>query len=232
MDAALLVAFALGFLGGFKHAFEPDHLVAVSTLMHEEPTIKNALRTGVAWGAGHTTTLVGAVALVAALRIQVSEVHLRYLEAPVGLMLLGLGGWTIFVVLRRMIRLRGHRHPAVTGWAADIPHYHVGEDDHPHGFSTRRAGWRGFSVGLVHGLAGSGALLLLVAATLPTLGASLVYAGLFGAGSILGMGAVTTALALPLRASRARPAVFDALTGLAGILSVALGVGILYTVWG
>lgn len=232
MDAALLVAFALGFLGGFKHAFEPDHLVAVSTLMHEEPTLKNALRTGVAWGAGHTTTLVGAVGLVAALRIQVSEAHLRYLEMPVGVMLLGLGGWTIFVTLRRVGRLRRHRHPAGEGGAPSIPHYHAGADDHPHGFSTRRAGWRGFSVGLVHGLAGSGALLLLVAATLPTLTASLVYALLFGTGSILGMGAVTTALALPLRASRTRPAVFDALTGLAGVLSVALGAGILAAVFG
>ena len=81
----------------------------------------------------------------------------------------------------------------------------------------------GYAVGLVHGMAGSGALLLLVAAALPTLAAGVGYALLYGLGSILGMGAVTLALSLPLRAARSRPILFRALVGLAGGLSVALG---------
>ncbi len=230
LDLALFIAFALGFLSGFKHAFEPDHLVAVSALLHEKPQLRNALRTGLAWGAGHTTTLVLAVLLVGALRIQINETHLAYFELPVAAMLLGLGGWTVFVALRRALSLRKHQHSA--GDAASIPHYHLGPDDHPHGFSTRRAGWGGYVVGLIHGLAGSGALLLLVAATLPTLRASFVYALMFGAGSIIGMGAVTTALALPLIASQSRPVFYNALTAFAGIMSVALGVSILVAVLG
>lgn len=224
MDIALPAAFALGFLSGFKHAFEPDHIIAVSTLLHRESKLPRVLQTGLAWGAGHTTMLVGGVLLIGLLRIQVSEAHLSYFEIPVALMLLALGGWVMYNMAMRVLTLRRHRHDG-------IPHYHVGEHPHPHGFVLSRSGWQGYSVGLVHGLAGSGALLLLVAATLPSLTASLAYALIFGGGSVLGMGAVTLALAMPLLASRRRPLLYHALTGLSGALSILLGVSILYTLW-
>ena len=224
MDLALPAAFLLGFLGGFKHAFEPDHVVAVSTLMHRTSRLSRALRLGVAWGAGHTTMLMAAVLVLGLLRMPVSEAWLGYFEIPVAIMLVGLGAWALYGAVMRLRRLRRHQHDG-------IPHYHVGEQDHPHGFSIRRTGWPGFVVGLIHGLAGSGALVLLVAATLPSTLTSVLYALTFGAGSILGMGAVTLALALPLRASRSRPTLYHALTGLAGVLSMALGGSILYALW-
>ncbi len=221
MDTVVLpAAFALGFLSGFKHAFEPDHVLAVSTLLHEEPKLSRALRTGLAWGAGHTTMLVGGVLLVGFFRLPVSESLLAYFEVPVALMLLGLGGWAVWDASRRITALRKHRHDG-------IAHYHVGAHPHPHAFSIRRAGWPGYAVGLVHGLAGSGALLLLVAATLPSLAASLVYALLFGVGSILGMGLVSLALALPFLAARKEPAFYSLLMGLSGALSIVLGVALL-----
>ncbi len=227
MDAVLPVAFALGFLAGFKHAFEPDHVLAVSTLLHREPRLSRALRMGSAWGAGHTTTLVAGVVAISALHVEVSEAHLPYFEVPVALMLLGLGGWSLVDTLRRATRLR---------WSARLEAPAAGHDPagHDHvrpAFSVRRSGWPGFAVGLVHGLAGSGALLLLVAATLPSLGLGLLYALIYGTGSILGMAAVTTGLSLPLLASRSRPAVYDTLTGVAGALSVVLGASILVAVF-
>ena len=221
MDVALPAAFALGFLAGFKHAFEPDHVLAVSTLLHEEPKLSRALRTGSAWGAGHTTTLVLGVLLVGSLRVQLTETHIGYFEIPVALMLLGLGGWALYGALRRALALRRHQHNG-------IAHYHIGAHPHPHAFSLRRTGWPGYAVGLVHGLAGSGALLLLVAATLPSLGLAVLYALVFGAGSILGMATVTLGLAWPLIAARSRPAFYETLTGLSGVLSVLLGVSILW----
>lgn len=224
-DLALTAALALGLVSGLQHAFEPDHVIAVSTLLHREPRVRRALRTGLAWGAGHTTTLVLAVLAVGLLRVQLSEAMLSYLELPVAVMLLGLGSWAVYDAATRWSRLRRHTHD-------DVPHYHVGHAPHPHGFAVRRTGWQGYLVGMVHGLAGSGALLLLVAATLPTLGASIGYALIFGLGSVLGMGAVTTLLALPFLAARRRPHVFHALTGLSGVLSIVLGISILATVWG
>lgn len=223
MDVALPAAFALGFLGGFKHAFEPDHVVAVSTLLHREPKLNRALRMGMAWGTGHMTTLVAGVLLISTLRVQLSEVHLEYFEIPVALMLLGLGAWALTDAVTHMLRLRRHRHDGVE-------HYHVGGHPHPHAFPMR-SGWKGFVVGLVHGLAGSGALLLLVAASLPSLSTGVVYALIFGTGSILGMAAVTCALALPFLISRSRPVFYETLTGISGALSIVLGASILYTIW-
>lgn len=223
MDTALFLALALGFLAGFKHAFEPDHVIAVSTLIHRRPSLWGVLRSGLAWGAGHTTTLALAVLAVGALQVQLSEAMLGYLEIPVALMLLALGAWALWDGASRFSRLRRHDHDAV-------PHYHVGDHPHPHGFPVGRTGWQGYCVGLVHGLAGSGALLVLVAATLPSATLTVAYALIFGLGSILGMGAVTLALALPLLASRKRPLLFHSLTGLAGALSVLLGASILYGV--
>ncbi len=231
MDVVVPAAFALGLLSGFKHAFEPDHVVAVSTLLHEEPKLPKAVRLGLAWGAGHTTTLVVGVLLVGGLRVQVTEAHLGYFELPVAVMLLALGGWALWGAVARVLALRRHRHDGV-------PHYHpatagqaVGEHPHPHRFPWKRSGWQGYAVGMVHGLAGTGALLLLVAATLPTLAASVGYAFLFGAGSVLGMAAVTVGLALPFLASRSRPALYETLTGLSGALSIVLGVSLLYAAW-
>lgn len=224
MDLALFASFAFGFLSGFRHAFEPDHVLAVSTMVHREPRLRSAVRLGLAWGAGHTTTLIAAVLVVGYLRLSISESLLRYLEIPVALMLLGLGSWALFDAISRMRSLHRHRHDG-------LEHYHVGEHPHPHEAEGRYTGWRGFAIGLVHGLAGSGTLLLLVAATLPSTTASVLYASIFGMGSIAGMVIVTLGLALPLLATSSRPKFYNALTGLAGGLSVMLGISILYSIW-
>lgn len=232
LDVALPVAFALGFLSGFKHAFEPDHVIAVSTLLHEEPKLPRALRLGLAWGAGHTTMLVGAVVVIGLLRVEISDTLIGYFEIPVAIMLLALGGWALYITIGRVRHMRQHTHADPSPAHTDaITHFHVTDRAHPHTFPIGRSGWQGFAVGLVHGLAGSGALLLLVAATLPSLNTSIAYALVFGLGSVLGMGGVTLALALPLLASRTRPNLYHSLTALSGALSILLGLSILYAVW-
>lgn len=220
MDVVIPAAFALGFLSGFRHAFEPDHVIAVSTLLHEKTRLASAVLTGLAWGAGHTTVLLAGVVAVTALRIEISPEQSALMELPVATMLIGLGIWTLASSARRIRGLGRHTHDS-------IPHLHVGDHPHPHSFPTS---WHGFSVGLVHGFAGTGALLLLVAATLPSLWHSVLYALIFGIGSLLGMAVVSTALALPLLAARSRPYLFSSLTGFCGVLSVGLGVFIVFGV--
>jgi ABC-type nickel/cobalt efflux system permease component RcnA len=224
MDSVLFSALVLGFLSGFRHAFEPDHILAVSTLLYNEPKITRALRIGLAWGAGHTTTLLIGIVVIGSLRLQLSKILLGYFEIPVALMLIGLGAWAAWRGGRSIYRLRRHKHNG-------IEHYHVGADAHPHGFTKDRTGLRGYCVGLIHGLAGSGALLLLVAATLPTMLTGVMYAIIFGMGSIAGMGGVTMALAMPLIAARSRPLLHEMLTTLSGLLSILLGGNILYMLW-
>ena len=200
-DLALPFALALGIASGFRHAFEPDHVVAVSTLVDGEARLGRSVRLGLVWGAGHTTTLVIGVLLIGLLKLPVTEAALGWFELPVAAMLIGLGSWSLRDAVRPAPREARHVHA--------------------------REGWAGYGVGLVHGLAGSGALLLLVAAALPTLAAGVGYAVLYGLGSVLGMGAVTLALSVPLRAAQGRPALYRALVGLAGVLSVGLGALIL-----
>ncbi len=200
-DLALPLALALGVVSGFRHAFEPDHVVAVSTLVDGDRRLRRSVRLGLVWGAGHTTTLVIGVFVIGLLKLPVTEAALGWFELPVAAMLIGLGAWSLRDAVRPAPREARHVHA--------------------------REGWAGYGVGLVHGLAGSGALLLLVAAALPTLAAGVGYAVLYGLGSVLGMGAVTLALSVPLRAAQGRPALYRALVGLAGALSVGLGVLIL-----
>jgi ABC-type nickel/cobalt efflux system permease component RcnA len=201
IETALPLALLLGIVSGFRHAFEPDHVVAVSTLINGDRAFGRSVRLGLVWGAGHTTTLVIGVMVIGLLRLPVSEETLGWFELPVAAMLIGLGLWS----LRDAVRPRGRQEPT----------HHA------------REGWAGYGVGLVHGMAGSGALLLLVAATLPTLAAGVGYAVLYGLGSILGMGAVTLALSVPLRAARTQPMLYRVLVGLAGALSIGLGILIL-----
>jgi high-affinity nickel permease len=220
MDYLLLSALALGFLSGFRHAFEPDHIVAVSTLLRNEPKPLRALRLGLAWGAGHTTMLVIAVGIIGVLRVQISESHLAYFELPVAVVMIVLGVLAMVDALRIFQSRSMHTHD-------DIEHIHVGAHAHPHGFDVNQSGWKGFVVGLVHGLAGSGALVMLAAASLPTTGAGLLYALVLGLGSILGMGAVTLLLAFPFAASHSHPGLYAGLRGIAGALSLFIGGGIL-----
>lgn len=221
-DVAVTAAFALGFLSGFRHAFEADHVIAISAMVHREPSVWRALRLGAVWGLGHTTMLVLAVLVVAVLRLPIHEEALGFLELPVAVMLVVLGAWAVRDAVTRIRSLKRHEHDAVD-------HYHVGDHAHPHDLTPNagRTGWQGYSVGLVHGLAGSGALLLLVAATLPTPAMSVLYAATFGVGSVLGMGLVTAALAVPLLRSGSRPTLRHTLTGLAGALSIVLGASII-----
>lgn len=209
----------LGFIGGFRHAFEPDHVVAVSTLLGRHRRMRGSLRAAAAWGLGHTTTLVLGVPAIGLFRLPLSESFLGYLELPVAVMLACLGIRTLWDLGGRLRTLRRHRHDGVE-------HFHVGPAPHPHDFPTRRSGWGGYLVGLVHGFAGSGALFLLIAATLPSIGAGLLYALVFGIGSLAGMAAVTLAMAASLQAAGRKPIVHAALTGLSGGLSIMLAIGI------
>ena len=217
MDLAPL-ALLVGFTIGIKHAFEPDHVIAVSTLLHEERRWLSSIRTGLAWGAGHATTLVLGVLLLSALRFDVSEELLSWLELPVAAMLIGLGVW-VLADAGRLAWGRGGR----------LQH----AESHAHGHRLpARAGWRGYFVGLMHGMAGSGALLLLIAATLPGPLYGLAYSLLFGLGSLVGMAIVSAALAVPFLASRKRPAVYGWLITASGVLSVAFGLLIVRDVLG
>jgi len=188
----LVTSTGLGSLLGMRHALEPDHLAAVTTLVAQERDGYRAAWLGACWGAGHTLTLLLVGAALVMLRTQMPPAVANMFEFAVALMLVGLGVRAIVVAARQGATGAVHEHHH-----GPVVHVHRGATAHIHVGAWTLAR-RPLLVGAVHGLAGSGALTALVLTTLPTTAAQLTYVGLFGLGSTLGMAALSGLLGWPL----------------------------------
>jgi hypothetical protein len=182
-----------------------------------------ALGLGVCWGLGHTAALLVVGGLLALLHVAMSAAVSAALELAVGGMLLWLGGRALVAALGawRAGAARGLGPRALVHARAHLlrePHaaLHAGP-----GRGAR--GWRSGAVGLVHGLAGSGALTALVLADLPDAPARLAYVLLFGLGSTAGMALVSGVAGLPLARALRKPSAALAISGATGALSAAVG---------
>jgi hypothetical protein len=196
------IGILLGLLVGLRHSFEPDHLTAVSTLVGESHGVRGGALLGAVWGIGHTLALVAVGCVLLLVGASLPDRAAAVFELCVAAMLIALGVRAIAIALRAA--------PASEPLRAG-----------------RRAGpvraWRPLAVGLVHGLAGSGALTAIVFADLPGTAARLIYITLFGLGSIAGMafasGAAGATLRVVARSGGARRGL-----GLAtGALSITVG---------
>lgn len=226
----MLSFLCLGFLIGTRHALDADHVAAVVSLATRGGSIGHQARQGALWGLGHTLTLLLVAGACVSLGVAIPVGAERWLEAIVGGMLVILGV-SVFVRMRRQrIHFHGHRH--ADGTTHFHAHQHAGaviHDAEDHDHAHRRPSLKILWVGAVHGLAGSAALVLLTGEAARSLAAGLVYIALFGLGSILGMMAIATAIALPLSVSaRRRMPLYSLLCGGAGAFSVLLGVRILW----
>ena len=216
-----LAGWMVGLLLGMRHALEPDHLAAVSTLVSEQRSPGRGLVLGAFWGAGHTLALLAVGLALAVLNAQISAPLADVFELGVAVMLIGLGTRALVRALRQ-----GSEGHAATHLHDGLVHHHAGPAAHVHvGRWTLAA--RPLLVGLVHGLAGSGALTAFVLAGLPSTGARLVYIALFGLGSAAGMALISGAAGWPLARMGRNPAAARGLTALSGFVSASLGV-----VWG
>ena len=217
----LVTSSGLGSLLGMRHALEPDHLAAVSTLVTGERNSFKAAFLGVCWGLGHTFSLIVVGTILVMLR---AEMPLRVadgFEFCVALMLIGLGLRAIYIAARQ-----GPSGPAHVHHHGHTVHVHHGAPAHIH-IGTWTLARRPLLVGAVHGLAGSGALTALVLTTLPSTAARLTYMVLFGLGSTVGMAALSGLLGWPLaRAGQNR--------GFSRVLSLTVGCAstVLGVIWG
>ncbi len=191
----------LGFLIGMKHAIEADHVAAVASLASGEAAMRGVVRHGAIWGVGHTVTLFlfgGAAVLVGG---AVPDAVAQGLEAVVGVMLVGLGAHVLYGLARRRIHFHLHRH--ADGRVHIHAHAHAEDEDehdpahHEHEHPTRLP-LRTLLVGMTHGLAGSAALVVLTAASAPSVPSGLLYIAVFGLGSIAGMALLSAAISVPL----------------------------------
>lgn len=225
-DVSLTAALGLGFVLGIRHAMDADHLAAVSTLVSQHRSVARACLLGAFWGAGHAAALVVAGVAVIAFRLTFPAEVERALETVVALVLILLGG---NVVRRHLRDARVHRHAhAHDGEPHVHVHVHVGDTSHDH-VHLLGLGGRPFAVGLLHGLAGSAALMLLVLTTIPSPAAQVLYILLFGVGSTAGMLALSGIIGIPFALAAARsPAAHRAVQLFAGAGTVVLGI---WLVW-
>lgn len=231
LSSASVLAF--GFVLGLKHAVEADHIAAVTTIVSERKSVLSASLVGGLWGVGHSLSLLLAGVAVILLRVEIGRRTEMALEFCVALMLVALG----VNALRKLARggrlhLHAHRHGG--HWHVH-PHLHDGgaaaeatAETH-HGF--RLAGGRPLLVGMLHGLAGSAALMLLVLSAIESPLVGLAYVAVFGVGSIGGMMLMSALVGLPLHltAGRFTRANF-ALRCLAGLFSLGFGLFMVYEI--
>jgi hypothetical protein len=216
----------LGFLLGMQHALEADHIAAVSSIAARRSHVGDIVKHGLTWGLGHTLTLFAFAGAAILLGRAIPEQFARPIEAAVGIMLVGLGVHVLWRLWRD--RVHFHQHGHGDGTVHLHAHSHAGETSahartahaHAHGFR-----WRTLLVGLMHGMAGSAALLVLTVSQAASPVAGLGYIALFGVGSMIGMGALSTVIAVPLAVSaRWLTWANSGLQGGVGIITIAIGI--------
>ncbi len=206
----------MGLLVGLRHAFEPDHIAAVSTMVARSRTRGAAARLGAWWGLGHTLALVAVCGALIAFGLSVPERYESLFELIVGIMLIGMGGRALWLSMRASGPVALHSHRGVA-------HEHAGPTEHVH-IGDRAFAWRPLLVGLVHGVAGSGALSAVVMADLPGNAARVGYISLFGLGSIAGMAFLSGVAGDALSRFAHSDRVARGLSAATGVLALVVGV--------
>ena len=232
----MISALFLGFLIGLQHAFEADHVAAVASIAADSRKLRTAVRHGAVWGLGHSVILLLLGGVVVYLGKAIPETWAQGLELVVGVMLVGLGATLLRRLWRERVHFHLHRH------ADGIMHLHAHkharaearhdpqrhEHEHPKGLPLRS-----LAVGMMHGLAGSAALVLLALGSVESVPMALVYIVLFGFGSIVGMAVLSALIAVPLGysarvftwANRGLQAAVGAVTMLVGA-SIVYGIAV------
>ncbi len=222
MHTSFFALAGLGLLLGFRHAFEPDHLAAVSTLATRQGKLLDACRLGVAWAVGHSLSVGVVVGAIMLFGLQLPRRLWPAADFLVGLLLIGLGASVLVRYMRGRWHLHVHAHDGgphlhLHSHAHDASHAHA----HPQGDARRSLGF-----GLLHGLAGSAAILVLLVAAAPTRTAQLTYFLAFAAGTMLGMLLVSFSLAGLVRLASGRGARWATVLHL-GSATVSVVVGVL-----
>lgn len=229
-----MAALILGFLLGLKHATDADHVVAVSTIVGENRNVWRGVWVGAAWGLGHTTPLLILGVVILAFRglLDGYESVAHIFEFGVGLMMVLLGAQVFWNLARGRLHVHEHSHD-------ETRHVHIHATHDPsadtevemdHGFfHLGRPFFRmkSYTIGVVHGLAGSAAVMLILLQTLPSFWAGLGYLILFGIGTVLSMGAITVLLGVPFAIVGNTGLAGRVVSGVAGFLSVLFGAALM-----
>lgn len=199
---SLMPVLFIGFILGIKHSLEPDHVIAVSTMVGDNRKLSRSTLTGVFWGIGHTSTLFIVGMLLVLLKGDIPEEWVMSLEFLVGIMLVYLGVKNI----RSLKKTTNHQHV----------------DQHKSTFLKT------FMIGFIHGLAGSAAMVLLTLSTVSSIWECALYIVIFGLGTVIGMLSFSTIIGIPFVFSKKNIKVNRTLTRTAGTVSFLFGLYYMY----
>ena len=233
IETGALAVLILGFLLGLKHATDADHVVAVSTIVTEQRNVWRGLWIGASWGAGHSTPLLILGLIILVLKDVVLgqyEAVAPFLEFGVGIMLVYLGASVVWNIWRGKVHIHQHTH--------DAPHVHIHashevrsthdspSDGHDSFFAFGKPVFRAKSyvIGIVHGLAGSAAVMLALLPTIDAFWTGVGYLALFSVGTMLSMAVVTVVLAVPFVATGGNAMLNRSVGVVAGAMSAIIGV--------
>jgi ABC-type nickel/cobalt efflux system permease component RcnA len=224
MEVTFFSVLALGFILGIRHAIEPDHVIAVSTIASQSKKLWHASLAGVFWGIGHTLTLFVVGLVVILMKNEIPDKWAMFLEFLVGIMLVYLGVRTI--ISFKNIHIHKHEHD---GEEHVHVHSHQNSGEHDHKHKHKNITYlKSMFIGLVHGLAGSGAMVLLTMSTVKSVGEAAIYILIFGAGTVIGMLFFTTIIGIPFVLSKKRRTVSRTFGLITGAISTVFGIYYMY----
>ena len=231
---SLLAVLSIGLVFGLKHATEVDHVVAVSTIVSQHKNVLHSALVGALWGAGHTASLLVIAVIVLTLRVAIPERVSGWLELGVAVMIVCLGISALRRALRKNADVHVHQHNH-DGLSHTHVHFHEEETRHApashsqHSHTVSRLGWKPVLIGMMHGLAGSGALTLLVLTQISSSLTGFFYVATFGLGSIVGMLLMSGLIGLPFAlTSRKLTHVHLGIQTLAAVFSICFGIWYAY----
>ncbi|MDR7080147.1 sulfite exporter TauE/SafE [Neobacillus niacini] len=212
MEVTLFSVLALGFILGIRHALEPDHMIAVSTIASQSKKLWQASLAGVFWGIGHTATLFIIGLIFIMMKNDIPEKWSLTLEFLVGIMLVYLGIAAMFSIRKKHDHSHHHKHenlPLLT--------------------KVKKGTYnKSLFIGFIHGIAGSGAMVLLTMSTVHSVWQGALYIIVFGLGTVIGMLIFTTIIGIPFILSMKRMVASKALILTAGAISTIFGFYYMY----
>lgn len=204
-ERGVLTAITLGFVVGLRHAFDPDHVVAVSAIAAHQRSPWTVSWIGVSWGVGHSLMLLAAGFAVIALRVAISESLLASVEVGIGVVLIALGATNLLALSAR---------------------FEIGEPSAPSPLRSAMA--RSGMIGVAHGLAGSGTVTLLALAAMPTTEMAMTYVAAFSVGTIGGMVGFSLLLGAPAALFLDRDLARRFAIAGTGAISIAFGIRLIF----
>lgn len=224
MEISLISVLILGFVLGIKHAIEPDHVIAVSTIVSKTKKLWTASLAGVFWGIGHTITLFIVGMFFIFMKKEISNEWALYLEFVVGIMLVYLGISNFVFADKKHVHCHEHEHDSMSH-----KHFHSHEEEKNHRHTHEvTSHLKSMFIGLVHGLSGSAAMILLTMATVDNPWQAGIYITIFGFGTVIGMLLCTLIIGIPFAMSSKNKRVNIIFTRTAGLISCIFGIYYMY----